>query len=219
MTSTAYPRDAIQEIFKNETNAPGVLIVVCGFDGCGKTTQIEHLSSSLRGHGREVVVTRQPTDWYRNNEHVRAFLNEGDGSNNVRTIALLAAADRLMHIANVIEPALQRGAVVISDRYVFSTIAFFVHRGVDLDFILQINRGIRRPDYAIYIDVPTNTLLDRLRKRDGEKLKYEERSATVIDEIKREFTKLREFLSFVDGTAEPDAISKTIRQICGNIFK
>jgi dTMP kinase len=183
-----------------------------------KTTQIDHLSGSLRDKGREVVVTRQPTDWYRNDKHIREFLKEGIGSKNIRSIALFAAADRLIHVADVIEPALQRGAVVICDRYVFSTIALFVHRGVDLNFILQINKGVRRPDYAIYLDVPTRTLLDRLKKRDGEKLKFEERSAAVIDEIKGEFAKMGDFLSFVDGAAAPDIIAKTIRQICGGLF-
>ncbi|MCQ1569974.1 dTMP kinase [Neorhizobium galegae] len=63
----------------------------------------------------------------------------------------------------VIDPALERGAVVISDRYVLATLAVFTHRGVDPDFLIEINGEVTHPDFAFYLEVPTEALLQRLR--------------------------------------------------------
>ena len=210
-----YDPAILDGLFTSQSNSPGTLIAVCGFDGSGKTTQINLIANNLREKGLEVVVTRQPTDWYRNIPNVRHFLDSGIGMNNIKAIALLAAADKLFHVANVIEPALRRGAVVITDRYVYSTIALFIHRGLSFDFLVEINKGIRRPDFSIYLDVPTRVLLERLRQRDGANLKHEERSEEVVDAIKNEFYKFRNILSIIDGSKDKHSVFQSILQICG----
>lgn len=100
----------------------GLFISFEGIDGVGKTTQVEALKNHLQSLGREVVVTREPggTELGRS---LREILLHGSFV-AARTEALLFAADRAQHVAQVIRPALNRGAVVITDRYIDSSLAY-----------------------------------------------------------------------------------------------
>src|SRR5688500_9154814 len=101
----------------------GKLIVFCGFDGCGKSTQIERLARNLEAAGKSVLITKQPSDWYRESRIVRDFLAKGGCATKAKILALYAAADRLKHVHEVILPAVRAGKHVICDRYVYSSIA------------------------------------------------------------------------------------------------
>ncbi|MDF7640216.1 dTMP kinase [Bifidobacterium sp. ESL0784] len=100
----------------------GVFISFEGVDGVGKTTQVERLKRYVEELGREVVVTREPGGT-KLGVALRQLLLHG-GEIAPRTEALLFAADRAQHVAEVIRPALARGAVVISDRYIDSSLAY-----------------------------------------------------------------------------------------------
>lgn len=105
----------------------GLFITFEGVDGAGKTTQVNQLAQYWREAGYEVIVTREPGGTALG-KHIRSLLLYGvDDDNsaiNARTEALLFAADRAQHVAQVIKPALQRGAIVISDRYIDSSVAY-----------------------------------------------------------------------------------------------
>lgn len=101
-----------------------MFVVFEGGEGAGKSTQVGLLASWLRDHGHEVVVTREPGGT-RLGQRLRDLLLDVDtGALAPRAEALLYAADRAEHVAAVIRPALQRGAVVVSDRYIDSSIAY-----------------------------------------------------------------------------------------------
>ncbi|WEV75252.1 dTMP kinase [Bifidobacterium sp. ESL0800] len=100
----------------------GVFISFEGVDGVGKTTQVERLKRYVEEMGREVVVTREPGGTKLGVDLRQLLLHGGDIA--PRTEALLFAADRAQHVAEVIRPALARGAVVISDRYIDSSLAY-----------------------------------------------------------------------------------------------
>lgn len=196
-----------------QTRWPGRLIAVEGFDGAGKTTQIELLHRRLAELGHNVVLTRQPSDWYRQSELVQQFLNNGGTPETVRALALFAAADRVRHCSNVIIPALARGQTVISDRYVFSSVAFFWSRGIDPEFIRTINQGIPRPDCAIYLDVKAEIVRERLLARDGDKLKHEENSIETINRVMGNFRSLAPELNIVAAQAEREEVFREIWQL------
>lgn len=206
-----YPEKiSLEGIFADKPRGEGRLIVVCGFDASGKSTQVEALTSRLRALGKDVVTTRQPTDWYRGQPEVRRFLDNGEGRTQMRFLALMAAADRLRHVDSVIRPALERGAYVVCDRYVFATMALFTHRGLEAQFLRIINAGIPRPDHAFFLDVPAPVLQARLRARDGDSLKYEERSTDTIQSILDIYHRNEWPLTFVDGCKAADAITSEI---------
>ncbi|WEV46935.1 dTMP kinase [Bifidobacterium sp. ESL0690] len=100
----------------------GVFISFEGVDGVGKTTQVKRLKNYVEELGREVVVTREPGGT-KLGVALRQLLLHGEEI-VPRTEALLFAADRAQHVAEVIRPALARGAVVISDRYIDSSLAY-----------------------------------------------------------------------------------------------
>ncbi|MEV0195768.1 dTMP kinase [Nonomuraea sp. NPDC050691] len=201
---------ALDRLFRPARTDPGLLISVVGFDGSGKTTQIERLAEIFRAQGREVVETRQPSDWYRELAEVQVFHDQGGSEETAHVLALLSAADRRRHVMEVVDPALARGAVVLCDRYVYATFGVFVHRGVDFDFLVTINSGVPRPDYAFSLRVPTEELVRRLRARDGDRLKHEEKSVAKIESITSTYEKLGDQLIQIDGSLGPDEVTKSM---------
>ncbi|MCR1995333.1 dTMP kinase [Bifidobacterium animalis] len=103
----------------------GLFISFEGVDGAGKTTQVNLLADYLRTLGREVVVTREPGGTALGTQ-IRAMLLTANPDEEIssRTEALLFAADRAQHVSEVIRPALERGAIVITDRYLDSSLAY-----------------------------------------------------------------------------------------------
>lgn len=211
---TADTRAALAAMFSGESTAPGRLITISGFDGAGKTTQIEALSAALRRDGEAVLSTYQPTDTYRADPDVRSFLDDGASPQSIRILALMAAVDRLRHVERVIKPALRQGQTVICDRYVYATLALFVHRGLDLPFVASINTGVLRPDVAVHLDVPATALAARLKARDGDRLKVEERSLETIEAIGRQYETLGDELIHIDGNQPPDDVAHAIYARC-----
>ena len=105
----------------------GIFISFEGVDGAGKTTQVERLRAFCEERGREVVVTREPGGTQLGRAIRRLLLNGvPDTAADIapQAEALLFAADRAQHVAEVIRPALARGAVVITDRYLDSSLAY-----------------------------------------------------------------------------------------------
>ena len=124
-----------------------------GGEGCGKSTQARLLSERVDG-----MLTREPGGTAIG-ERVRAILlDAADVRMHERTEALLMAADRAEHVAEVVRPALAAGRHVVSDRSVWSSIAYQgAGRGLDADELLQINRWATSelfPDVVVYIAVP-----------------------------------------------------------------
>jgi dTMP kinase len=132
-----------------------VFIVLEGGDGGGKSTQAEILVARLRGLGRDVVATREPGATTAG-AGIRALVL-GGGDLDPRAEALLIAADRAEHVAEVIRPALARGAVVVSDRYVPSSLAYQgVARGLGVEEVARLSEwatGGLTPDLVVVLDV------------------------------------------------------------------
>jgi dTMP kinase len=141
---------------------PGRLIVLEGLDGSGTTTQRSLLAKALEADGHAVIETWEPTDGPIG-AIIRRFLR-GELPLDAATVALLFAADRLDHVRQTIRPALDRGAVVVSDRYTLSSLAY---QSVDLDprWIAEINREALVPDLTIYLDVPPEVCYARITAR------------------------------------------------------
>jgi dTMP kinase len=131
-------------------------IVLEGGDASGKSTQARRLADRLRSRGREVVETFEPGATEAG-AAIRALLLDGDGPIDPMTEALLLAADRAQEVADVIRPALARGADVVSDRFVPSSLAYQgVGRGLGLDEVEKLNHwatGGLEPDLVVVLDV------------------------------------------------------------------
>ena len=155
----------------NET--PGFLITFCGLDGCGKTTMMKRLIAELEKE-HNLFLTKQPTNAVRNSEIFRTYMDCPDhGAFDYRSLSLLAASDRLQHVNKVIEPEMNRGKIVLSDRYFYSCLANLRARGFEEDeWIYEIAESIINPDIAFFFDVPVEEAITRVRRRPNEKDRY-----------------------------------------------
>lgn len=102
----------------------GLFIAFEGGEGAGKSTQVARLAEAMRARGREVVTTFEPGDTAVGRQLREILLGHQTGALDSRAEALLYAADRAEHVAQVVRPALDRGAVCITDRYIDSSIAY-----------------------------------------------------------------------------------------------
>lgn len=143
----------------------GLFISFEGGEGAGKTTQIQRLKKRLEAAGRNVVATREPGGTP-GAEAIRKLLVEGDAYNwDNLTEALLHFAARRDHVSKIIEPALAKGSLVISDRFYDSTYAYQgygqrLDTGV-IDQLRQLSTGTLKPDITIMLDLPVETGLGR----------------------------------------------------------
>ncbi|MFV0407699.1 MAG: dTMP kinase [Propioniciclava sp.] len=135
----------------------GIFVVFEGGDGVGKSTQVARLSAWLAAQGRETVTTFEPGDGPVNAQIRRILLSRDTAELNPRTEALLFAADRAQHVETVVQPALRRGAMVVSDRYVDSTLAYQgAGRVLDAGAVAEINTwatGGLLPDLTVLLDL------------------------------------------------------------------
>ena len=176
--------------------ARGLFIVFEGGEGAGKSTQVHHLAEALRKIGRDVVVTREPGATPLG-ERVRSLvLDPPEITGEVvtpRAEALLYAADRAHHVASVVRPALARGAVVISDRYVDSSLAYQgAGRTLPVDEVSWLSKwatGGLKPDLVVLLDLEPSIGLARAGRR-GDTDRLESESLAFHERVRYAFLDL-----------------------------
>ncbi|MFF3690005.1 dTMP kinase [Streptomyces sp. NPDC002187] len=143
----------------------GFFIVLEGGDGAGKSTQVERLAEWIRAKGHEVVVTREPGATPVGKRLRSILLDVSSAGLSNRAEALLYAADRAEHVDSLVRPALERGAIVISDRYIDSSVAY---QGAGRDLspteIARISRWATDglvPNLTVLLDVSPETARER----------------------------------------------------------
>lgn len=142
----------------------GVFICVEGLDGCGKTTQTKLLVERLEKKGYDAIYTAEPSGG-KIGSLIREYCLHGETRVSSIVEALLFAADRFEHVEKEVIPALNEGKLVVSDRYVYSSLAYQGAAGLDLEWIEKINEHAIRPHLAVFIDVEPETVIQRLKPR------------------------------------------------------
>jgi dTMP kinase len=191
-----------------------VFVTFEGVDGSGKSTQAELLRDALAAEGREVVLTREPGGT-EVGERVRELLLNGPEMTPWAEAALFAAA-RAELVATVIRPALERGADVVSDRYVDSSLAYQgIARGVGVDHVLELNLHVVQ---GLMPDLTVLLLLDpaEAAARAGETDRLEREGADFrarVDAAYRELAeRFPERIVALDGGRPADELSEVIRE-------
>ncbi len=148
----------------------GRLISFEGVEGAGKTTQIRLLAEALKRDGHRVVETREPGGTRLGAEMRRLLMHVHDDPPAPIAEFLLYLADRAQHVARLIAPALERGDIVLTDRFSASTIAYQGYgRGLDLDMVCQLDAVARQgvsPALTILLDCPVEAGLRRAQGDD-----------------------------------------------------
>ncbi|RMH44594.1 MAG: dTMP kinase [Deltaproteobacteria bacterium] len=196
------------------------LIALEGIDGAGTTTQARRLAGALATDGWPVHLTRQPSDGPIG-RLLRDLLAGAHAPVDRVTMALLFAADRADHLHREVTPALARGAVVISDRWYHSSLAY--QGGADArDWVRTINRHARAPDLTIFLEVRPEVAAAR-RAAAGraeelyDRLDTQRQIAANYRDVLAELDGER--IEIVDGEQPPDAVAARVvelaRAVCG----
>jgi len=148
-----------------------MFIVIEGPNAVGKTTVAEALTTALRSERftGEVLSTAEPTP-----SPLGVAIRDMEVDLPPEALAMACAADRVDHVAREIEPALGRGAWVVCDRYVPSSLVLQRLDGLDVEAIWALNRGVRQPDLTVYLDDDPRTISKRLDAR-GRRIRFEAR--------------------------------------------
>jgi dTMP kinase len=203
----------------------GKLIVFEGIEGCGKTTQIRAIEGWLReklgSDGLEIVVTREPGGT-RLGQHLRELLLHCDEKALLsdRAELLLYAADRAEHVGGLLKPHLARGNIILCDRFTDSTVAYQGYgRGLDLGEIDALNRiatGGLEPDLTLWLDVPVEAGLNRVKVR-GKGDRIERADLEFHRRVREGFAHLARThphrIVRVSGNADRDRVTRDIQTI------
>jgi dTMP kinase len=190
----------------------GLLVALEGIDGAGTSTQCARVAAALDALGHRVHPTREPSDGPIG-KLLRAMLGGAHAPTDATTMALLFAADRADHIQREVEPALADGAIVLSDRWYHSSLAY---QGSEADrgWVAELNRRARVPDQTFFLEVPAEVGAAR-RAAAGrpdelyDAIEVQRRVAHGYREVVAALAP-REPIATLDGTRPPDDLTGEI---------
>jgi dTMP kinase len=196
------------------TKPRGLFLSFEGIDGAGKSTQIRRLSARLQNAGREVVCTVEPGGTRIGTRIREVLLDPSTPELSPTTELLLYFAARAQNVDQVIRPALERDAIVISDRFTDSSLAYQgAARGLGEDLVMALDRVACRglkPDLTIFLDIDLATSEARVLSKDrleGEPEEFRRRvREAYLSLVKRDPQRFRR----IDGTGTEDSIESAI---------
>lgn len=186
-------------------------IALEGGEAAGKSTQAERLAARL-----DAVLTREPGGTPAGATIRGLLLDPATGTIDARAEALLMAADRAQHVAEVVAPALARGRHVVTDRYLYSSVSYQAHgRGLDATEVRDLSRwatGGIEPDLVVLLDVPVAVARARLAGAAPDRLESED--GAFHERVRAGFHAQAEAdpdrWLVVDGTADPETIEQEV---------
>ena len=194
----------------------GLFITFEGADGCGKTTQMDLLAEYLKNNGKEVLLTREPGGKGLG-EKVREILLNYDGDVSDKCESFLFLADRAQNIDIIVNPAVEKGKIVLCDRHIDSTVAYQGYgRGLDIERIKMLNNlatNGHKPDLTFVFDIDVVTSMKRVGK---EKDRMESAGIDFHNRVRKGYLEL--------AKQEPKRIkvldaTKSIEEIHNNVIE
>lgn len=193
----------------SNNNNRGFFIVLEGIDGAGKTSIAHRLSSFLVEKGFDVHYTYEPYDTL----YVKALKSDYNMYRDAYLDALTYAADRLVHVRSDILPYLNKGYVVICDRYYYSSAAYQSAQGAPIEWVLEINRYAPKPDLAIYLDVNPEI---GIKRREGLNTRFPEyEKLDFLYRVREKYLWLVEkgYMVLVDANKEFNEVYRDVERI------
>lgn len=189
----------------------GKLIAFEGLDGSGITTQATLLRNYFLTQGKDVILTKEPTDGLIGGI-IKACLRK-EWKTNPLALQLLMVADRSHHLATEIEPALKKNMTVISDRYILSTLAYG-SPDVDMKTLQQLNNGFRKPNLTIMIDTHPRVCLERIKKSRHHIELFEDEQK--FNQTRNNYLSLKNYFPnthVIDGNRTPEEVLRDVKRI------
>jgi dTMP kinase len=198
-----------------------MFITLEGPDGSGKSMQIPPLAEYIRKQGYEVLTTREPGGTSIGDQIRQVIMKMGNTSMNPRTEILLFCAARAQIVAEVLRPNLERGVIVISDRYADSTLAYQGYgHGLDLAALRQIldfATGGLKPDLTLLLDIDADEGLARRQKSGGEWNRLDAYDLAFHQQVRKGYHELveldRQRWVTIDGKQPPVKVQADLQEI------
>jgi len=186
----------------------GLLIAFEGIDGTGKSTQLQLLAAFLRDKGCRVITTREPTNSSFGRRIRELYVDRG--SCTLEEELELFIQDRKLHVQELIEPQLAEGALVLTDRYYFSTAAYQGAAGMDMEKIFVRNSFAPVPDLVILLTMDPKVSITRIQEGRGEELNDFEQ----LDQLRSVSARFDSFsnpcIRRIDASAALDVVQKLV---------
>ena len=187
----------------------GVLVNLEGIDGCGKSTQSKLLLEKLEGEGEKVIILKEPTK----RPHGQKLWDVLHGKRKATNeeILELFVLDRIQHVEEKIQPALDDGTVILMDRYYYSSMAYQVAGGIDVEEIREKHVFAPNPDVVLIFDLPVSVALERVKGHsDADEFEKEEH----LEKVREAYLDLENdpLVRIVDATGTPE-------EIFGNVWR
>tara|TARA_Y100001949_G_scaffold19244_1_gene13704 strand:+ start:200 stop:793 length:594 start_codon:yes stop_codon:yes gene_type:complete len=187
----------------------GVLVNLEGIDGCGKSTQSKLLLEKLEGEGEKVIILKEPTK----RPHGQKLWDVLHGKRKATNeeILELFVLDRIQHVEEKIQPALDDGTVILMDRYYYSSMAYQVAGGIDVEEIREKHVFAPKPDIVLIFDLPVSIALERVKGHsNADEFEKEEH----LEKVREAYLDLGNdpLVRIVDATRTPE-------EIFGNVWK
>jgi dTMP kinase len=204
---------------------PGIFLVLEGIEGSGKTTQHRLLADWMRELGVDHVAAREPGGTALGEEIRRLLLDGRNHAMTAETELFLLLAARAAFVREVVEPALERGDVVLADRYDLSTLAYQGYgRGLELADVRRANRlatGGRRPDLYVVLDLDVEEGLARQRREGKEEDRIEASGLAFFRRVREGYRVLAregEAIRVVAASSSVDEVQRRIRDVLRERF-
>ena len=194
----------------------GLFISFEGIDGCGKSTQADLLRSYLESKGEHVELLREPGGTALSEQIREILLNPNNDKMDPSTESILLSASRAQLTREIIIPALERGNIVICDRYADSTLAYQGYgRGINLEWLEKLNAfataGLK-PDITLLVDLPVDEALNRMQSKSFDRIEME--GIEFLDKVRSGYLELTDRFSkryfMIDGMETIEEMSKKI---------
>ena len=210
-----------------------MFITLEGIEGCGKTTQIDHLRTFFENRGQPCVVTREPGGTAIGGDIRSILLNPSNKDMGPRTELLLYMADRAQHIASLVKPALAEGKVVLCDRYFDATVVYQGYaRGLGARFVCELHRLLLddfKPHITLLLDLSPRIGLARAWKeldkgtRSGAESRFEEETLSFHEKVRSGYLELAraepDRFRIIDATGDVQQVQRAIRNVLRDIIE
>ncbi len=194
----------------------GIFIVVEGIDGAGKGYAMMRLQEYITGNSKKydyILLTREPTNSLLGRELREILASESDPMAKSRKCLELFISDRKQHVEKHILPALQKGYVVLCDRYKYSTMAFQAAQGLPLEELIEVQKSFPTPDLVFLLDLPVEKAFARMSDRKkNEKFENVEFSKKVRRNYLEIAKKLSDPIVVIDASKEKEAVFQQLKE-------
>tara|TARA_B100001146_G_scaffold42267_1_gene35954 strand:+ start:201 stop:785 length:585 start_codon:yes stop_codon:yes gene_type:complete len=191
-----------------------VLINLEGIDGCGKSTQTQLLKKKLEEKGEAVIILKEPTK----EPHGQKLWDVLHGKRKATNDEILEffILDRKQHVDEKIQPALDNGTVVLMDRYYYSSMAYQVAGGLDVEYIRNKHDFAPNPDIVLIFDLPVSTALERVR---GHSKADEFEKEEHLEKVRTAYLNLESdpLVRIVDSVRTPEEIFEEVWKLVSEV--